>query len=176
MVGFSSYDPVVFERLPDEARDNDSFSGVDPNGICWKYSMCMMANTGDNGDPIVIPSSSRYISDTILKKVVSTRSQHLHQVIYWDTGASFQRGNCSQLIQYHHLISGFPVNSLLHLESSSGWNEWEYYSFFPMKWAEFLTYDENLTVSGVIVSTRKVNEWLTEPLLLTMGLNGIPSL
>ena len=45
----------------------DGFSDVDPNAISSKYSMYMLANTGDNAEPIAIPSSCRYISDPILK-------------------------------------------------------------------------------------------------------------
>ena len=41
----------------------DGFSDVDPNVISSKYSMYMLANTGDNGEPIASPSSCRYISD-----------------------------------------------------------------------------------------------------------------
>ena len=33
----------------------DGFSDVDPNAISSKYSM-MLANTGDNGEPIASPS------------------------------------------------------------------------------------------------------------------------
>ena len=40
----------------------DGFSDVDPNAISSKYSMYMLANTGDNGEPIASPSSCRYIS------------------------------------------------------------------------------------------------------------------
>ena len=45
----------------------DGFSDVDPNTISSKYSMYMLANTGDNGEPIASPSSCRYISDPIPK-------------------------------------------------------------------------------------------------------------
>ena len=41
----------------------DSFSDVDPNAISSKYAMYMLANTGDNGEPIASPSSCQYISD-----------------------------------------------------------------------------------------------------------------
>ena len=45
------------------------------------------------------------------------------------------------------------------------------------KWAKFMTYDEDLPISRVSISPRKrPNGWHAEPLLLTMGLNGIPSL
>ena len=44
----------------------DGFDDVDPNAISSKYSMCMLANTGDNSDPIASPSCW-YISDPILK-------------------------------------------------------------------------------------------------------------
>ena len=43
------------------------FSDIDPNAISSKYSMYMLANTGDNGETIASPSSSRYISDPIPK-------------------------------------------------------------------------------------------------------------
>ena len=42
-------------------------SDVDPNAISSKYSMYMLANTGDNGESIASPSSCRYISDPIPK-------------------------------------------------------------------------------------------------------------
>ena len=45
----------------------DVFSEVDPNAIFSKYSMYMLANTGDNGDPIASPSSCQYMLDFILK-------------------------------------------------------------------------------------------------------------
>ena len=48
-------------------RHIDGFSDVDPNAISSKYSMYMLANTGDNGEPIASPSSYRYISDSIPK-------------------------------------------------------------------------------------------------------------
>ena len=44
----------------------DGFSGVDPNAISSKYSMYMLANTGDNGEPIASPSCWN-ISDPIPK-------------------------------------------------------------------------------------------------------------
>ena len=45
----------------------DGFSDVDPNAISSKYSMYMLANNGDNGEPITSPSSCWYISDPIPK-------------------------------------------------------------------------------------------------------------
>ena len=45
----------------------DGFSDVDPNAISSKHSMFMLAYTGDNGEPIASPSSSRYISYPIPK-------------------------------------------------------------------------------------------------------------
>ena len=51
----------------------DILSDVDPNVIYLNYSMYMLANTGDNGEPIACPPSYRYISDPIPKKVVSTQ-------------------------------------------------------------------------------------------------------
>ena len=44
----------------------DGFSDADPNGISSKYSMYILANTGDNGEPIASPSC-RYISDPFPK-------------------------------------------------------------------------------------------------------------
>ena len=41
----------------------DGFSDIDPNAISSKYSMYMLANAGDNDEPIASPSSCRYISD-----------------------------------------------------------------------------------------------------------------
>ena len=45
----------------------DGLSDVDPNAISSKYSMHLLANTGDNGEPIASHSSYRYISDPIPK-------------------------------------------------------------------------------------------------------------
>ena len=45
----------------------DGFSDVDPNAISSKYSMYMLANTGDNVEPRASPSSCRYILDPIPK-------------------------------------------------------------------------------------------------------------
>ena len=45
----------------------DGFSDVDPNAISLKYSMYILANTGDNGEPIASPSSCQHTSDPILK-------------------------------------------------------------------------------------------------------------
>ena len=44
----------------------DGYSDVDHNAISLKYSMYMLANTGDNGKPIASPSC-QYISDPIPK-------------------------------------------------------------------------------------------------------------
>ena len=43
----------------------DDFSDVDPNAISSKYSMYMLADTGDKGEPIANPSSCQYISNPI---------------------------------------------------------------------------------------------------------------
>ena len=58
------------------------------------------------------------------------------------------------------------------------WLEWMGASLILFtKWSEFLTYDEDLPVSGLMNSTMKrLNGWHAEPRLLTTGLNGIPSL
>ena len=58
------------------------------------------------------------------------------------------------------------------------WLEWMGASLIlPTKWAEFLTNDKDLPVSGPMISTRKrLNGLHAEPRLLTMRLNGIPSL
>ena len=45
----------------------DDFSDIDPNAISSQYSMYMLANTGDYGEPIASPSSCRYMSDPTLK-------------------------------------------------------------------------------------------------------------
>ena len=45
----------------------DGFSDVDPNAISSKYSMYMLANTGEKGEPITNPSSWQYIWDPIPK-------------------------------------------------------------------------------------------------------------
>ena len=55
----------------------DGFSDVDPNAISSKYSMYMLANTGNNGEPLASLSSCRYISDPIPKYVVSTRKVNI---------------------------------------------------------------------------------------------------
>ena len=44
----------------------DGFNDVDPYAISSKYSMYMLANTGDNGEHKASPSC-RYISDPIPK-------------------------------------------------------------------------------------------------------------
>ena len=41
----------------------DGFSDVNTNAISLKYSMYMLANTGDNGKPMASPFSYHYISD-----------------------------------------------------------------------------------------------------------------
>ena len=58
------------------------------------------------------------------------------------------------------------------------WLEWMGVSpILSTKWTEFLTYDENLPVSGSMISTKKrLNGWHAEHMLLTMGPNGIPFL
>ena len=43
----------------------DDFSDIDPNTISLKYSTYMLANTGDNGEPIATLFSDRYISEPI---------------------------------------------------------------------------------------------------------------
>ena len=45
----------------------DGFSNVDLNDISSKFSMYMLANTGDNGKHIASPSSCWYVSDPIPK-------------------------------------------------------------------------------------------------------------
>ena len=45
----------------------DVFGDEDPNAISSKYPMYMLANLGDNGEPIASPSSCWYISDPIPK-------------------------------------------------------------------------------------------------------------
>ena len=50
----------------------DGFSDVDPNAISSEYSMYMLANTGNNGEPIVIPPSCRYISNPIWRLQVQS--------------------------------------------------------------------------------------------------------
>ena len=55
----------------------DSFNDVDPNAISSKYSMYMLANTSDNGEPKASPSSCQYISDPIPKLVVSTQKVNI---------------------------------------------------------------------------------------------------
>ena len=55
----------------------DGFSDVDPNAISSKYSMYMLANTGDNGELKASPSSCQNISDPIPKLVVSTQKVNI---------------------------------------------------------------------------------------------------
>ena len=45
----------------------DGFSDVDLNAITSKYSMYMLANNGNNTEPIASFSSFRYMSDPIPK-------------------------------------------------------------------------------------------------------------
>ena len=45
----------------------DDFSDVDPKAISSKYSMYMLAITGDNSDTKASLSSCQYMSDPILK-------------------------------------------------------------------------------------------------------------
>ena len=45
----------------------DGLSNIDPNAISSKYSMYMLANTGDSGDPIASPPFCWYMSDPIPK-------------------------------------------------------------------------------------------------------------
>ena len=45
----------------------DGCSDLDSNAISSKYFMYMLANTGDNGEPIANPSFCRYVSDPIPK-------------------------------------------------------------------------------------------------------------
>ena len=49
------------------SKPHDGIGDVDPNAISSKYSIYMLANTGDNGEPRASPSSFRYISDPIPK-------------------------------------------------------------------------------------------------------------
>ena len=46
---------------------NNGFSDVDTNAISSKYSMYMLANSGENGSPIASPSYCQYTSDPIPK-------------------------------------------------------------------------------------------------------------
>ena len=52
----------------------DQFSNVDTKSISFKYFAYMLAN---NGEPIASPSFSWYISDLILKYVVSTKKVNI---------------------------------------------------------------------------------------------------
>ena len=57
----------------------DGFRDVDPNAISSKYSMYMLADTGDNDEPDANPSSCRYISDPNREVgCLHTESQHFH--------------------------------------------------------------------------------------------------
>ena len=55
----------------------DGFSVVDHHAISSNYSMNMLANTGYKTDPITNPSSSRYMSNPISRKVVSTKKVNI---------------------------------------------------------------------------------------------------
>ena len=81
----------------------------------------------------------------------------------------------------HTTVRVSSVGTLMNRLTTSKltiWNEWMgVLLIFYSKWQEFLIYYENLLVSGMTISTRKwLNGWHTEPLLLIMGLNRIPSL
>ena len=57
----------------------DGFSDVDPKAISSKYSVYMLANTSDNGEPIGSPSSCRYISNPNPEVgCLHTESQHFN--------------------------------------------------------------------------------------------------
>ena len=156
----------------------DGFSDVDPNAISSKYSM--LANTGDNSEPIASPSSCRYISDPIPKSVVSTQKVNISirlsigiQVRSSSkrSAASLSRTKAS-VSSVGNFVNWFTTSKL------TIWLEWMGASLIlSTKWSEFLTYDKDLPVSGLTISTRKLlNGWYAEPQLLTMGLNGIPFL
>ena len=67
----------------------NSFSDVDSYAISSKYSIYALTNSEDNSNPKA-SSSFLYQLDPILKQVCfHTESQHLHQIIYWNTGVFF---------------------------------------------------------------------------------------
>ena len=151
----------------------DGFSDVDPNVISSKYPMYKFANTGDNGEPIASPSC-RYISDPI--PVVSTQKVSIS--IRLSIGIqvrSSSRGSAASLFRTTASVSlvGAFVNRLTTSKLTIWFRMNRGITDFLHK-AEFLTYDEDLPVSGLMISTRKrLNGWHAEPRLLTMGLKSV---
>ena len=90
---------------------------------------------------------------------------------------SSSKGSAASL--YRTTASVSSVDSFVNRLTTSKltiWLEWMGSSLIlSTKWAEFLTYDEDLRVCGLMISTKKrFNGWHAEPRLLTMGLYGIP--
>ena len=84
---------------------NDGFSDVHSYTISPKYSMYMLASTGDSSDPIVNPSFNRYMSDPILKYVVSTQNVNISirlsteiQVRSSSEGSATKEDNCPNIL------------------------------------------------------------------------------
>ena len=126
------------------------------NAISSKYSMYTLANTRDNGDSITSLSSCWYMTDPILKLVVSSPRVNISNRL--SIGILGSAANLSRTT-----ASVSQWTGLLLLDSPSGWNEWGHYWFFPRS-GQFLTYNEYLPVSGTIIFTRKrLNGWHAEP-------------
>ena len=157
----------------------DGFSDVDPNAISSKHSIYMLANTGETGEPIVSPSW-QYISDPIPKLVVSTQkvviSIRLFIGIQVHSSSTRSAASLSRTTVSVSSVGTF-VNRLTTSKLTI-WLEWMGASLIlSTKWAEFVTYDEDLPVSGLMISTRKLlNGWHAENRVLTKGHNGIPYL
>ena len=139
----------------------------------------MFAHTDDNGEPIAIPSSCRYISNPIPKKVVSTRKVNIS--IRLSSGVRVRSSSKGSAVSLSCITANVSVGTFVNRVTTSRLTnllEWmgSLLILTPM-WEEFLTYDGDLQARGLMVFTRKrLYRWLAEPRLLTMGVNWIPSL
>ena len=55
----------------------DGFSDGNPKAISLKHSQYMLTNSGNNSDPIASLSSCQYMSDPILKEIISTEKVNI---------------------------------------------------------------------------------------------------
>ena len=138
-------------------RHKDDFSEGDLNTISWKYSMYMFASTIVYGNPIASPSTCQYMSNPILKKVVST--QEVNISIRLSTGIrarSSSAGYTANLFYYTVcIIRGKPRKQVYYIYNHYLVEMNGSLTDFSMKWAEFLTDDGDLPVSGVAIFTSK---------------------
>ena len=79
----------------------DGFSDVDPNVLSSKYSMYMLAITGDDGGSHNQFFLSVYIKFHTEVGCLYTESQQFHKIIYRDVGAFFLQEIRGQFISYH---------------------------------------------------------------------------